>query len=287
MGIIVDRHTRVIVQGITGREGLFHAEKMLEYGTSVIAGVTPGKGGHRVLGVPVYNTVHEAATGHAIDATVIFVPPSLAADAMKEALDAGIKLVACITEGVPVHDVLKVLAMVREKKALLIGPNCPGIITAGETKLGILPGAIFTPGPVGVVSRSGTLTYLVVDELTRGGFGQSTCVGIGGDPVVGTSFTHILELFAHDAATRAVVIIGEIGGTQEEDAAVFLREHGIPAVAYIAGIHAPPEKKMGHAGAIISGGKGTAAAKIKAFTDAGVSVAPTVPDIVDLVGKIL
>jgi succinyl-CoA synthetase alpha subunit len=287
MAILVNRETRVLVQGITGKEGHFHTERMLEYGTKVVAGVTPGRGGEEVAGVPIYNTVKGALSDHQIDASVIFVPPAGAGDAIMEALFSGIGLLACITEGIPVREMVKIRKVVLDQGATLIGPNCPGIITAGETKLGIMPGSIFIAGPVGVISRSGTLTYLIVDELTKAGIGQSTCIGIGGDPVLGTTFTRILEHFTRDKETKALVLIGEIGGSQEEEAAEFIKKHTMPVVAYIAGKTAPPGKKMGHAGAIVSGGKGTAAAKIRAFEDANVPVAETVFEIVERIRSML
>lgn len=287
MSILVHKDTNVLVQGITGKEGQFHTKMMLDYGTKVVAGVTPGKGGEKVFNVPVYNSVREAQKLHRIDAAVIFVPAYVAGDALMEALDRDIGIIACITEGIPVRQMLNTKKMVEEKKAVMIGPNCPGIITPGETKLGILPGNIFKKGNVGVISRSGTLTYLVVDELTKAGVGQSTCVGIGGDPILGTTFRKILELFMKDTETKAVVLIGEIGGSQEEEAAEFIKDSGLPVVAYIAGKTAPPGKKMGHAGAIISGDKGTAKAKIKAFNDSGIPVANTALEVVEIIKEIL
>jgi succinyl-CoA synthetase alpha subunit len=287
MAILVNRETRVLVQGITGKEGHFHTERMLEYGTKIVAGVTPGRGGENVAGLPVYHTVKDALREHRIDASVIFVPPAGAGDAIMEALFSGIALIACITEGIPVREMVKIRKAADDRGAILIGPNCPGVITSGETKLGIMPGSIFKKGPVGVISRSGTLTYLIVDELTKSGIGQSTCVGIGGDPVLGTSFKRILELFSEDDETKAIVLVGEIGGSQEEEAAEFVKEHRLPVIGYIAGKTAPAGKKMGHAGAIISGGKGTAAAKIKAFEDAGIPVAETVFEIVERVRALL
>lgn len=287
MGILVDKKTRVLVSGITGKEGRFHTQQMLDYGTLVVAGVTPGKGGTPVLGVPVFNTVKEAVEQTGADASVIFVPPPFAADSILESVAAGIKLVACITEGVPIQDMIKVKAMVDREGVVLIGPNCPGIITAGQTKLGIMPGHIFTPGPVGLVSRSGTLTYEVVDALTKAGFGQTTCIGIGGDPILGSDFSSVLRRFREDPQTKLVVLIGEIGGSQEEEAAGLVAETGLPVVAFIAGRTAPPGKRMGHAGAIISGGKGTAAAKVEALRAAGVPVADTTAQIIEEVGAAL
>ncbi len=274
MSILVDRRTRVVVQGLTGREGTFHAGLMLEYGTAVAAGVTPGKGGMSHLGVPVFNTVEEAVRREAVDASVIFVPPLAAADAILEASEAGLATVVCITEGIPTQDMIKVKASLRGSGTTLIGPNTPGIITPGETKLGILPASVHRPGRVGVMSRSGTLTYEAVHQLSGLGLGQSTAVGIGGDPIVGLSFRDLLERFQEDPGTDGVVIIGEIGGTAEEDAAAFIAAGGFtkPAVAYIAGRTAPPGRRMGHAGAIMSGGMGTAAQKIDALKAAGVRV---------------
>jgi len=287
MGILVNKDTKVLVQGITGKEGRFHTERMLEYGTRIVAGVTPGRGGTSICGIPVYDTVLEARTSTEIDASVVFVPPPVAADALMEAMLEGVRMVACITEGIPVKDMVKVRKVAVDCNATLIGPNCPGVVTAGETKLGIMPASLFSTGATGVVSRSGTLTYLIVEALTAAGIGQSTCVGIGGDPIVGTSFTHMLSLFRDDPATEVVVLIGEIGGTQEEEAAEYISEHGLPVVAYIAGKTAPPGRRMGHAGAIISGGKGTAEAKIKALSAAGASMASTVSETVEMVKNLL
>ena len=274
MSILVDKNTRLLVQGITGREGSFHTSQMVEYGTNVVAGVTPGKQGENVAGVPVFDTVARAVAATGANTSIIYVPARFAPDAVYEAVDSGISLVICITEGVPVNDMVPVYSYVREKGARLIGPNCPGLITPGEAKVGIMPGFIHKPGSVGLVSRSGTLTYEVVDALTKAGLGQSTAVGIGGDPVIGTSFLDVLRLFQDDPATEAIVMIGEIGGSDEEDAAAFIREHVTkPVTGFIAGITAPPGKRMGHAGAIISGGSGTAADKIAALEEAGVRVA--------------
>jgi succinyl-CoA synthetase alpha subunit len=276
VSILVDRNTRLLVQGITGREGSFHTTQMVDYGTNVVAGVTPGKKGEHVAGVPVFDTVASAVAETGANTSIIYVPARFAPDAVYEAVDSGIALVVCITEGVPVNDMVPVYSYVKEKGARLIGPNCPGLITPGEAKVGIMPGFIHKPGNVGLVSRSGTLTYEVVDALTKAGFGQSTAVGIGGDPVIGTSFVDALRLFQDDAATEAIVLIGEIGGSDEEDAAAFIREHvSKPVAGFIAGITAPPGKRMGHAGAIISGGSGTAAEKIAALEAAGVRVAQT------------
>ncbi|MEE4136580.1 MAG: succinate--CoA ligase subunit alpha [Desulforhopalus sp.] len=274
MSILVNGATRVLVQGITGREGQFHTQQCIAYGTKVVAGVTPGKGGQQMDGVPVFNTVREARTQTGANASMILVPPAFAADAILEAVDAGIEVIVCITEGVPVMDMLRVKNSLAMSKSRLIGPNCPGIITPGECKIGIMPGAIHTPGgPVGVVSRSGTLTYEVVHQLTQVGLGQSTCVGIGGDPVNGTGFIDCLEAFNADPETTAVVMVGEIGGTAEEEASAWIKaEMAKPVVGFIAGLTAPPGRRMGHAGAIVSGGQGTAAAKISAMEASGLHV---------------
>ncbi len=280
MSILVDSNTRLLVQGITGREGSFHTTQMVEYGTNVVAGVTPGKKGEQVAGVPVFDTVQEAVAETGANASIIYVPAKFAPDAIYEAVDSGVALVVCITEGVPINDMVPVYAYVNANGARLIGPNCPGLITPGQSKVGIMPGFIHEPGSVGLVSRSGTLTYEVVDMLTKAGLGQSTAVGIGGDPVIGTSFVDVLLLFEADPETESIVIIGEIGGSDEEDAAVFIREHVTkPVVSFIAGQTAPPGKRMGHAGAIISGGSGTAADKVKALEAAGVRVAQSPSDV--------
>jgi succinyl-CoA synthetase alpha subunit len=273
VSILVDRDTRVLVQGITGREGSFHTEQMVEYGTNVVSGVTPGGKGKSVAGAPVFDTVAGAVAETAPNVAIIFVPARFAPDAIYEAIDNDLPLVVCITEGIPVADMVPVYAHAQNRGTRLLGPNCPGLITPGEAKVGIMPGFIHTPGPVGVVSRSGTLTYEVVDALSRAGTGQSTAVGIGGDPVIGTSFVDVLDLFEADPATEAIVMIGEIGGNDEETAARFIQEHVTkPVVGFIAGQTAPPGKRMGHAGAIISGGSGTAAEKMAALEAAGVRV---------------
>jgi succinyl-CoA synthetase alpha subunit len=284
VSIFANEATTLIVQGITGRDGSFHAKQMMEYGTRVVAGVTPGKGGQKFEGaVPIFNTMHDAVTQTGANTSVVYVPPLFAADAIMEAADAGIKLIVAITEGVPVLDMTRVYPFVKEKGARLIGPNCPGLITPGKTKVGIIPGRICTPGGVGVVSRSGTLTYEVVYQLTRAGLGQSSCVGIGGDPINGTNFIDCLRAFQEDPDTRAVAMMGEIGGTDEQDAAAFVKQFMTkPVVGFIAGQTAPPGRRMGHAGAIISGSAGTAAEKIAAFEAAGIGVAKRPKDFVDL-----
>ncbi len=274
MSILVDRDTRVLCQGITGRAGQFHTKHCREYGTQIVGGVTPGRGGLKIEGVPVFDTVAEAVETTRADATMIFVPPPFAADAILEAVDAGLRLVVAITEGIPVLDMVRVIETVRRSRCVLIGPNCPGVITPGECKIGIMPGYIHRPGPIGVISRSGTLTYEAVWQLTGVGLGQSTCVGLGGDPVVGTSFVDVLRRFESDPATEGILMIGEIGGSAEEEAAAFVAaEVTKPVAAFIAGRTAPPGKRMGHAGAIISGSKGTAADKVAALETAGILVA--------------
>jgi len=274
MSILVDENTRVVVQGITGREGAFHTKQMLNYGTVVAAGVTPGKGGKQVKGVPVFNTVYEAVEKENANVSCIFVPPPSAGDAIMEAASAGLGVIVCITEGIPILDMVKVASFLKDKNSVLIGPNCPGIISPGKTKVGIMPGPIHKPGGMAVISRSGTLTYEVVDQLTRAGLGQSTCIGIGGDPIIGTNFIDHLKRFKDDPETKGVVLIGEIGGTTEEEAAEYIRkEFDKPVIAFIAGQTAPPGRRMGHAGAIISGGEGKAENKIKALQDAGITVA--------------
>ena len=289
MSIFIGKDTKLIVQGITGRDGSFHTKQMIEYGTRVVAGVTPGKGGQTFEGtVPIFNTVHDAVQKTGANASVIYVPPMFAADAIMEAADAGVAFIVCITEGVPVLDMTKVYPFVKERGVRLLGPNCPGAISPGESKVGIIPGRICTPGPVGVVSRSGTLTYEIVNLLTNAGLGQTTCVGIGGDPINGTNFIDCLSAFEKDPKTKAICMMGEIGGTDEQDAADFVkREMKKPVVGFIAGQTAPPGRRMGHAGAIISGSAGTAAEKIEAFLAAGIGVAKRPVEFVDLIKKVL
>ena len=284
MSIFIDESTRLLIQGITGRDGSFHARQMMEYGTQVVGGVTPGKGGQKFENeVPIFNTVAEAVRATQADATVIYVPPPFAADAMMEAADAGIAFIVCITEGVPVLDMTRVYPFVTEKGSRLLGPNCPGLISPGKSKIGIIPGRICTPGPIGLVSRSGTLTYEVVYQMTRANMGQTTCVGIGGDPINGTNFIDCLAAFEKDPETEAVVMIGEIGGTDEQEAARFVRKSmSKPVVGFIAGQTAPPGRRMGHAGAIISGSTGTAAEKMQAFEENGIAVAKRPIDVVEL-----
>src|SRR5690349_13005201 len=280
MAVLLDKNTRLIVQGLTGREGTFHAKAAAAYGTTVVGGVTPGKGGTTHEGWPVFNTVAECVSATGADASVIFVPPPAAADAILEAADAGLPLVVCITEGIPTLDMMRVFAAIRGGATRVIGPNCPGLITAGQAKAGIIPGHICKRGRVGVVSKSGTLTYEAIHQLTRNGLGQTTCIGIGGDPLIGTSFIDALTLFAGDPQTEAVVMIGEIGGNAEQDAAAWIKAHfKKPVVGFIAGQTAPPGRRMGHAGAIIAGGKGTAAEKMDALTAAGVRVVKSPADI--------
>jgi len=280
MSILVDKNTKVVVQGITGREGSFHTEKMAEYGTRIVAGVTPGKGGQVHQNIPVFHSVNHAVSETGAETSVIFVPPLFAADAAMEAADAGIRLIVLISEGIPTLDMMKVMTFLNGRETRLIGPNCPGIITPGACKIGIMPGFIHRPGSIGVISRSGTLTYEAVDQLTKAGLGQSTCIGLGGDPIVGTRFTDALQLFNEDPETLGVVLIGEIGGTDEEAAARYIQEaFQKPVVAFIAGRTAPAGKRMGHAGAIIAGGRGTAGEKIEALRAAGVTVVDSPADI--------
>jgi succinyl-CoA synthetase alpha subunit len=285
MSVFIDKNTKLVIQGITGRDGSFHAKQMMEYGTQVVAGVTPGKGGQKFEGtVPIFNTVADAVKATGANTSVIYVPPPFAADAIMEAAASGVSLIVCITEGVPVLDMTKVYPFVKERGVRLLGPNCPGLITPGESKVGIIPGRICLPGPVGVVSRSGTLTYEVVYQLTRAGIGQTTCVGIGGDPINGTNFIDCLEAFEKDPATKAIAMMGEIGGTDEQEAAEFVQKYmKKPVVGFIAGQTAPPGRRMGHAGAIISGSAGTAAEKIDAFKTAGMGVAERPMDFVELI----
>jgi len=287
MSILVNKDTRLVVQGITGREGEFHTRQMVEYGTNVVAGVTPGKGGGWVAGIPVFDTIREAVNATEANASIIYVPARFAPDATLEAASAGIEVIVCITEGIPVLDMIKIRAHLDCTNARLIGPNCPGIITPGEAKVGIMPGHIHKPGPVGVVSRSGTLTYEVVHALSERGLGQSTAIGIGGDPIIGTDFIDVLSLFEEDPQTRQVVLSGEIGGSDEQRAADFIAQHmSKPVTAFIAGQTAPPGKRMGHAGAIIEGGEGTAAEKIAAFEAVGVRVAKHPSEIAELVAQL-
>jgi len=288
MSILVDKASRVVVQGLTGREGSFHARQCREYGTQIVAGVTPGRGGTVHEGIPVFNTVREAVERERADVSLIFVPPAAAADAILEAADSGIRLVVCITEGIPAADMIRVRPAVARAGARLIGPNCPGLISPGKCKVGIMPGYIHKPGPVGVVSRSGTLTYEAVSQLTRRGIGQTTCIGIGGDPLIGTTFRDALELFRDDPETRALVMIGEIGGTAEEEAARCVAQAvQVPIVAFVAGQTAPPGRRMGHAGAIIAGGRGTAAEKMAALKEAGIHVLRTPAEIGETVQRLL
>ena len=286
MSILVDRNTRLLVQGITGREGEFHTRQMIAYGTNVVAGVTPGRGGQKAIDntVPVFNTVHEAVKETGANVSIIYVPAGFAADAVREAAGAGIPLIVCITEGVPALDMVSTYSYVQERGVRLLGPNCPGLLTPGEAKVGIIPGNIAMPGPVGVVSKSGTLTYEVIDALTRINLGQTTCIGIGGDQIIGTNFIDVLTLFQADPKTEAIVLIGEIGGSAEQEAAAFIKENVTkPVVSFIAGQTAPPGKRMGHAGAIISGGEGTAQEKIAALEAVGVKVAKLPTDIAQIV----
>ena len=289
MSILVDEKTRLIVQGITGREGQFHAEQCMEYGTNLVGGVTPAKGGQTVLGkVPVFNTVRDAVKKTKANATMIFVPPAFASDAILEATDAGIKLIICITEGIPVSDMVEVYRYVKSSESRLIGPNCPGIISPGKCKIGIMPAHIHKKGNIGIISRSGTLTYEAVGQLTALGYGQSTCVGIGGDPIIGTKYIDVLELFQKDRGTKAICMIGEIGGSAEDEAAYYIKKHVTkPVIGFIAGQTAPPGRRMGHAGAIISGGKGTAEEKMKVMRSCGIKVVKSPADLGKTVAKVL
>jgi len=292
MSIFIDQDTKVVVQGITGRDGSFHARQMMEYGTNVVGGVTPGKGGQTFEGggksVPIFNGMDEAVAATGANCSVVYVPPAFAANAVMEAADAGIKFVVAITEGVPVLDMARAHAFAKDRGARVLGPNCPGLISPGKSKVGILPGSIVRPGPVGLISRSGTLTYEAVFHLSRAGIGQTTCVGIGGDPLIGTSFLDCLEAFRKDPDTKAIVMIGEIGGTDEQEAAAWAKQNlKVPMVGFIAGRSAPPGRRMGHAGAIISGSAGTAEEKVKAFEDAGIRVARRPVEIAELVKEVL
>ena len=293
MAIFIDNNTKLVVQGITGRDGSFHARSMMEYGTNVVGGVTPGKGGQTFEGpngksAPIFDTMEQAVKETGANTSVIYVPPAFAADAIMEAAASGVQLIVAITEGIPVLDMTRVWPFVQERGARLLGPNCPGLLSPGKSKVGILPGQIATPGPVGVVSRSGTLTYEIVYQLTTNGFGQTTCVGIGGDPIIGTNFIDCLTAFEKDPETKAIVMMGEIGGTDEQEAAAFVKKNvSKPVVGFIAGQTAPPGRRMGHAGAIISGSAGTAAEKMQAFADNGIAVMRKPSDVVDLIRKAL
>ena len=286
MSILVDENTKLLVQGITGNEGSFHTRKCIDYGTKVVAGVTPGKGGSSFDGVPVFNEVERAVKETGANASMIFVPPAFAADAILEAADAGISLVVCITDGIPTLDMVTVMGYLKGKSTRLIGPNCPGIISPGKCKVGIMPGDIHKPGNASLVSRSGTLTYEAVAQLTEQGIGQSTCIGVGGDPIIGTTFVDVLRLFEQDTETKLVVLIGEIGGTAEQEAADYIREMTKPIVAFIAGSSAPPGRRMGHAGAIITGSSGTAAEKVAALSAAGATIAPSPAEIGSVARKV-
>jgi succinyl-CoA synthetase alpha subunit len=288
MSILVNNDTKVVVQGITGRDGSFHTSQMVKYGTKVVAGVTPGKGGQKVENVPVFNSVEQAVKKTGANTSILFVPAKFSVGAVYEAIDAGIKIVVCISEGIPTIDMVKIMAYLKDKECRLIGPNSPGLVSPGQAKVGILPGNIFKPGKVGVISRSGTLTYEIVDHITKAGLGQSTCIGIGGDPVIGTKFIDCLELFNKDNATEAVVVVGEIGGRDEQDAAQWIKKNmEKPVFGFIAGKTAPADKRMGHAGAIISGTAGTAAEKVKVFNECGIKVGETPAEVATLVAKTL
>jgi succinyl-CoA synthetase alpha subunit len=287
MSILINKQTKVVVQGITGREGEFHTQQMIAYGTKIVAGVTPGKGGTFILDIPIFDTVRDAVKATGANASAIFVPARFAADAAYESIDTGLDLIVCITDGIPTQDMIKVVNAVKQTKTRLIGPNCPGLISPEESKIGIIPGNIAKKGNIGVVSRSGTLTYEIVNDITKSGLGQSTCIGIGGDPILGMRFIDILPLFESDPETKAVILIGEIGGTDEEVAAEYIKKMTKPVIAFISGRTAPPGKRMGHAGAIISGGKGTAQAKLAAFAAAKVPVADTTQQIPDLIKQVL
>ncbi len=288
MSILVDEKTRLLVQGITGREGMFHTEQAQKYGTNVVAGVTPGKGGQEVLGVPVFNTVKDAVAKTKANASVIFVPPGFAADAILESADAGVALIVCISEGIPVYDMVEVYKYLQNTDSRLVGPNCPGVISPGKAKIGIMPGHIHKKGSVGIISRSGTLTYEAVGQLTALGIGQSTCVGIGGDPIIGTRYIDVLKLFQKDRSTKAICMIGEIGGSAEDEAAYFIKKNITkPVVGFIAGQTAPPGRRMGHAGAIISGGQGTAESKMKVMKKCGIKVVKSPADLGKTIAKCL
>lgn len=288
MSVLVDKDSRVVVQGFTGKEGSYHAEQMIEYGTTVVGGVTPGKGGNKHLDRPVFNTVEEAVKEKGANVSIIFVPPPFAADAIMEAADADIDVIITITEGIPIKDMIRVKSYLKDKKARLIGPNCPGLITPGEAKIGIMPGFIHTPGGIGIISRSGTLTYEAVDQVTKAGLGQSTCMGIGGDPVIGTSMQEAVELFMQDDKTDGIIMIGEIGGSMEADAALWIKEHGSkPVVGFIAGRTAPPGRRMGHAGAIIGGTSDTAQAKMEILRECGINVVESPADIGKTMAEVL
>lgn len=286
LGILINKYSKVVVQGITGREGAFQTEQMMDFGTNIVCGVTPGKGGMEVNNRPVFDSMKEAMEETYANASVIFIPPASAADGIFEAIDCGIELIVCITEGIPVHDMMRVCSFAGKTSSRILGPNCPGVTTPGESRIGIMPNSIHKPGNIGIVSRSGTLTYEIVDLLSRNSIGQSTSVGIGGDPVTGTSFVDVLELFENDPKTHAVVLVGEIGGTAEEEAIGYIKQMSKPVIGYIVGVSAPQGKTMGHAGAIVSMGMGTAAEKIRAFEKAGISVAKSPSDIVESIKEI-